>query len=200
MQTLEAIEKRRSIKHFDPQHKLTEQEIERLFAHAMLSPTSFNIQHWRFVAVTDQAQKEKIKAASWNQAQVSEASLVVLICADLNAWKKNPERYWANAPKEAQEVLVPMIDKFYKGNEDLQRDEAMRSVGISAQTIMLAAKDMGYDSCPMIGFDQKEVAKIIKLPDDHVIGMMITIGKATQEAKPRGGQLTMNDIVFRDSF
>lgn len=200
MQTLEAIEKRRAIKYFDPQHKLTNQEIERLFTHAMLSPTSFNIQHWRFVAITDQAQKEKVKAASWNQAQVSDASLVVLICADLKAWEKNPERYWANAPKEAQDVLVPMISTFYKGNDTAQRDEAMRSVGISAQTIMLAAKDMGYDSCPMIGFDPVEIAKIIKLPDDHVIGMMVTIGKAVQEAKVRGGQLPMNDIVFKNSF
>jgi len=200
MQTLEAIEKRRAIKHYDPQHKLTNQEIERLFSHAILSPSSFNIQNWRFVAITEQAQKEKIKAASWNQAQVGDASLVVLICADLKAWEKNPERYWANAPKEAQDVLVPMIGKFYNGNETLQRDEAMRSVGISAQTLMLTAKALGYDSCPMIGFDPVEVAKIIKLPGDHVIGMMLVVGKAVQEAKARGGQLPLNDVVFRESF
>ena len=56
-----------------------------------------------------------------------------------------------------------MIPSFYGKNEQLQRDEAMRSVGIAAQTLMLAAKDMGYDSCPMIGFDPVKVSEIINL-------------------------------------
>ena len=200
MQTLEAVETRRSIKHFDPNHKLREAEIEKLFSHAILSPTSFNIQNWRFVAVIDQAQKEKIKAVSWNQAQVSDASLVVLLCADLKAWANEPERYWVNAPEAAQKALVPMIGNFYNGNEELQRDEAMRSCGMAAQTLMLMAKDMGYDSNPMIGFDPNALAKIIKLPEDHVISMMLTIGKATESAKTRGGQLPLNDVVFREKF
>lgn len=200
MQTLEAIEKRRSVKSFDNTHKLSDPEIERLFAHAILSPTSFNIQNWRFVAVTDQEQKEKLKAAAWNQAHVADASLTIVICADLKAWSKNPSRYWENAPEELKKTLVPLIEKFYKGNESLQRDEALRSAGISAQTLMLTAKDMGYDSCPMIGFDAKEVAKIIKLPKNHIVCMMVVIGKATEPANPRGGQLPLNDLVFRNSF
>lgn len=200
MQTLEAIEKRRAVKHFDPAYQITEPEIEKLFAHAILSPTSFNIQNWRFVVVTDQVQKDKLKAAAWNQEQVSDASLVVIICADLEAWQENPGRYWINATKEVQKIIVPMIGKFYKGNNQLQRDEAMRSSGIAAQTLMLTAKDMGYDSCPMIGFDTKQVAQIINLPKDHVIAMMLTIGKASKEAHPRGGQIPLNDIVFRNKF
>jgi hypothetical protein len=44
---------------------------------------------------------------------------------------------------------------FHEGREELQRDEAQRSIGMAMQTIMLAAKAMGYDSCPMIGFDRE---------------------------------------------
>ncbi|MEM1305254.1 MAG: nitroreductase family protein, partial [Planctomycetota bacterium] len=86
------------------------------------------------------------------------------------------------------------------GNDALQRDEAMRSVGIAGQTIMLAAKAMGYDSCPMIGFDPAKVAEIISLPDDHVVGMMITVGKALKPAHARGGQLPKDEVVFADRF
>jgi len=76
----------------------------------------------------------------------------------------------------------------------------MRSCGIAAQTLMLAAKMMGYDSCPMDGFDFEKVAQLIKLPEDHVITMFVAIGKATKEAWPRAGQLAMSEVVINDRF
>jgi len=167
---------------------------------AMLSPTSFNMQNWRFVVVQDEGLRKEIRAASWNQAQVTEASILVLLCADLEAHNKNPARYWVNAPKAVQDVLVPMIPRFYNGQDRIQRDEAMRSVGIAAQTLMLAARALGYDSCPMVGFDPVKVGELIRLPDHHVIGMMLTIGKAIKAAMPRGGQLPMGEVVFRNRF
>ena len=200
MDTFDAIKKRRSIKHYDPNHLLSDDEIKRLMSLAILSPTSFNIQNWRFVIVTNPEIRKKIRAAAWDQAQVTDASLLLVLCADLKAWKKNPERYWKDAPKEAQDFLVPAIGKFYDGNGELQRDEAMRSCGIAAQTIMLAAKSMGYDSNPMIGFDPEIVAKIIDLPEEHVISMMIALGKPVKPAMPRGGQLSLDEVVFTDKF
>ena len=97
-------------------------------------------------------------------------------------------------------MLISMITDFYGGNEQLQRDEAMRSVGIAAQTIMLTSKDMGYDSCPMIGFDPDAVAKIINLPENHLISMLLVIGKATQPARPRSGQLPLSEVLVKDNF
>lgn len=199
MDTITAIRERRSVKHYNPNHKMTEAEISGLLELALLSPTSFNMQNWRFVAVTDQAKKDALCAAAWNQAQVREASLTILICADLNA-HRNGERYWTNAPEPVRQMLVPMISPFYEDKPQIQRDEAMRSVGIAAQTLMLAAKAMGYDSCPMIGFDPLQVGEIIGLPENHVIGMMLTIGKALKDANVRGGQLPYEEVVFRDGF
>ena len=200
MQTFEAIESRRSIKHFDPQHEFSEQEIEKLMGATLLSPTSFNIQNWRFVVVRNKEKRQQIFEASYYQAQVKDASLLVVLCADLKAHEKQPERYWRNAPQEVQSKLVPMITGFYGNNDNLQRDEAMRSTGIAAQTLMLAAKDMGYDSCPMVGFDSTKVAEIISLPEDHVISMFIVVGKATQPARERGGQLDYSDVIFEDQI
>ena len=74
MNTLQAIRERRSVKYFDPEHKLSATEIKSLMEHACLSPTSFNMQNWRFVLVTDSAQKEKLKAAAYGQAQVADAA------------------------------------------------------------------------------------------------------------------------------
>jgi nitroreductase len=76
----------------------------------------------------------------------------------------------------------------------------MRSCGMAAMTLMLAAKEMGYDSCPMDGFDFDEVGKLIDLPQDHVISMFVTIGKKAREPWPRGGQLPMQEVVINNRF
>ena len=200
MNTFDAIKERRSVKHYDPSYKLSEDEIEQLMSLAVLSPTSFNMQNWRFVLVKDPEIRKNIRSASWDQTQVTDSSLLVVICADLKSWKKDPAQYWRDAPKEARDFLVPAMGMFYEGKEQLQRDEAMRSGGIAAQTIMLAAKSMGYDSNPMIGFDPEKVAQIIDLPEDHVITMMMAIGKQIKPAMPRGGQLPLDKVVFIDRF
>jgi nitroreductase len=200
MNVTEAIIERRSIKSFDPTHRMTEQEIAKLMSLAMLSPTAFNIQHWRFVLVTDPVLRQQIRAVSWNQAQVEEASLLIILTADLKSWEKDPARYWANAPQAAQDYLVPAIGNYYQGNEQAQRDEGMRSCGMAAQTIMLAAKEMGYDTCPMDGFDFDAVAKLINLPTDHAPVMFVVVGKALAPARARSGQLNMDEVVIYNKF
>ncbi len=200
MNVNQAIVERRSVKAFDPQHKISEQEITKLMSLAMLSPTAFNIQNWRFVLVTEPVLRQQIRAVSWNQAQVEEASLLIVLTADLQAWAKQPERYWQNAPKAASDILVPMIGHYYQNNPQVQRDEAMRSCGMAAMTLMLAAKEMGYDTCPMDGFDFDAVAKLLNLPADHTPTMFVVVGKALKEASPRGGQLAMDEVVVYNQF
>ena len=200
MDTFDAIYQRRAVKHYDAEHELTDDEVQKLMEAAIQTPSSFNIQNWRFVLVRDKELREQIKEAAWGQAQVTDASLLIVMTADLKSWSKSPERYWKNAPKEVADTMVGMIGPFYEGKEQLQRDEAMRSSGLAGQTIMLAAKAMGYDSCPMIGFDPVEVAKLINLPEDHVIGFMISVGKSTQPARPKGGQLPLDEVVINDRF
>lgn len=166
----------------------------------MQAPSSFNIQHWRLVKVSDQNLRKQIRAAASDQAQITDASLLYVITADLKAWQKEPLRYWQNAPKQVQDILVPWMKPFYEGKEELQRDEAMRSVGFIAQTMMLASKAMGYDSCPMIGFDPQKVAELIKLPKDHVIGMILVVGKATKPAWPKPGFISKQEMLVENHF
>jgi len=200
MNIKQAISTRRSVKHYDPTHTMTDDEINELMEHAILSPTAFNIQHWRFIQVQDKDKRQKIEDASWGQKQVTESSLLLILCADLNAWEKQPERYWREAPKEVQDFLLPAIESYYTNHHQAQRDECIRSTSIAAMNIMLMAKGMGYDSCPMDGFDFDKVAKIINLPHDHIITMMLTIGNKKEDARPRSGQLALDDVFLTDSF
>jgi len=200
METIEAIRTRRSIKKFDPEYEITEGETQALLSLAMLSPTAFNIQHWRFVVVKDKKLREEIRAVTYMQPQITDASLLVVLCADIKAWRNQPERYWRNAPKEDREGILEAIQAYYEGREQVQRDEAMRSCGIAAQTLMLAAKAKGYDSSPMDLSDLNEVGKLINLPEEHVVTMFVAIGKGLQDPWPRGGQLSMDEVVKINHF
>ena len=200
MDTFDAIKTRRAIKKFDSSYKMTDEQVQSLMKLTLLSPTSYNQQNWRFVTVTDQAVKEKIHIAARNQAQPLDGSLVILLCGNMNAWKDDPMRYWKNHPLEKQEHVKEAMHKKYSDSPQNRRDEAIRSCGFAAQTIMLAAKQMGLDSCPMVGFEYNEMAKIINLPDDHIIVMMIVVGKAASPAAERGGQLSLDEVVFENKF
>lgn len=200
MDIFEAIYTRRAIKGFDPSHRLSEAEITRLLDAAIQAPTSFNIQHWRFVVVTDPELRKQLRAAGYDQAHITDSSVLIITTGDIKAWKKDPQRYWVNAPKEVGDMLVGWIGPFHEGREELQRDEANRSIGMAMQTIMLAARGMGLDSCPMIGFEFDKVAKLINLPADHVLGPMIAVGKRVKEPWPKPGQLPLSEVVVRDRF
>ncbi|AFZ54457.1 nitroreductase family protein [Cyanobacterium aponinum UTEX 3222] len=201
MNTLEAIYQRRSVKAFDPNHKITPEEEKQLLEATIQAPTSFNIQHWRFVILRDPQLRQKIRQEYGNnQAQMTDASLLILFTADVKAWEKNPSRYWQNAPKEVADLLVNWIAPFHEGREWLQRDEAQRSIGMAMQNLMLAAKEMGYDSCPMIGFDIEKVAELVNLPKDYVIGPMVAIGKKIKEPWPKPGQIPLEDLIVENSF
>jgi len=200
MNLFTAIEARRAIKHYSGNDRVSEADFERIMKAVLLSPTSYNIQHWRFVRVTDPQQRIKLQEAAWGQTQITEAAELIILCADTQAWCDKPQRYWANTPAEVQAVMLPMLEAFYQGKGQLQRDEALRSSGMAAQTLMLAAKALGYDTGPMIGFDSEQVADIINLPSGHIISMIITLGKAAKAANPRAGQLPLEEVLFENSY
>ncbi len=200
MELFTAVEQRRAVKHYDSEAVMPKQDFDKLMSSVLLSPTSYNIQNWRFVRVTDKDSRLKIKNAAWGQQQVEDASEVIILCADSQAWSDRPQRYWANTDTSVQDMILPMIESFYSGKAQTQRDETMRSCGMAAQTLMLSAKALGYDTCPMIGFDSGEVAKIINLPAEHVICMMIVVGKALEPANKRAGQLPLNEVLIENSF
>ena len=200
MQVSEAVCARRAIKWYDPEHKMPEETFRKLMDHAIRTPTAFNIQNWRFIRVTDPEQRRAIRAVAWDQAQVTDASELLVLCFDNKAWSRQPERYWRNAPQEVQDFLLPALADYYSDKPRVERDEGMRSCGLAGMAIMLAARELGYDTCPMDGFDYDAVGRIIGLPEDHAIAFMIAIGKGTKAPWPKPGQLPLEDVMIEDRF
>ena len=200
MNISDVIEARRSVKNFDPEYIMPEEDLAELIRLTKLAPSSFNMQNYRLLVVRDMEIRKQIRNVAWDQAHVTNSSVLFILCADLKAHQEDPSRYWSHAPQEVQDIIGPMIKPFYEGNERLIRDEAIRSTGLAGMTLMLAAKGLGYDSCPMIGFDSEKVAELIKLPPHYALSFMIPVGMKTQNGWDRGPRLSDDIVVSYDKF
>ena len=157
------------------------------------------MQNRHIVAVLDQGTKDKLQAAAWDQAHVGDASVVLVLAGDLAAYKSTA-RYLRNAPAEVREMFDGMIPGFYGGKDALLREESCRSIGLAASNVMLRARELGLDTCPMIGFDPAQVSEILGLDADHPPLMILVVGKRTADPRERLGLLNFEELVSVDRF
>lgn len=197
MDFLNVVRERRAVKNFDPDHAITDRELQELFSRVVLSPSSFNLQHWRFVVIRDKQRKAELRRAAHDQKQVETASAVIVVLGKLNAHEDAPAVF-SGTPESTQTVLLPMISRFYEGKPQLQRDEAIRSASLAAMTLMLGAVDMGYATCPMIGFDPDAVGRLIDLDDQHIPVMLVVMGKPIGDIRPRANRFPPSTVVKID--
>jgi len=199
MEFSDIVQERRSVKSYDTENSISDAELKELFGEVILTPSSFNLQHWTFIAVREPEQKKKLKEAAWGQQQVEDCSVAILVCGKLDAYKDAPEIY-KNAPKEVQEGLLPMINNFYEGKEQLQRDEAIRSASLAAMTLMYAAKNRGWATGPMIGFDPVETSKLLQLSSTYIPVMLLVLGYQKNAPRPRDTRRPIEEIVRLNSL
>jgi len=190
---------RRSVKKYDAAHAISDETLRTLFERVVLSPSSFNLQHWRFVVVRDPAVKRELRKAAYDQEQVETASAAIVVAGKLSAFRDAP-RIYAETPQGVRDAMLPMIEGYYANAPVFQRDEAIRSAALAAMTLMYAAYDLGYATGPMIGFDPKAVSEVVGLDGDHIPVMLVVLGKQVGELRPRPFRLTVSEVVKLDSF
>ena len=183
MELFDAIYQRRAIKAFDPEHIISADDEKKLFEAAIQAPTSFNIQHWRFVVVRDKVLRAEMRKLGNDQTQITDSSLLVIMTADMKAWQKDPSRYWVQAPKEVADLLVGWMGPFHDGRDWLQRDEAQRSIGMAMQTLMLAATDEGLASCAQgaLGLWRSPLEKRFRIPRHYQLLCGVSLGFAADQ-------------------
>jgi len=202
---LEVLKERVSANHFDTTKTLTESEIKDLVSYACEAPSSFNIQPWRFVAVTEKSAKEKLKAAAYGQPKVGDAAVTFVVLGDLKGIDKLPN---AIAPmlkagaidQKAHDGWLGMANGMYKDNPQLSRDEAIRSPSLAAMNLMIAAQAMGYSSGPMIGFDPEGVKKAIGISDRYLPVMLIAVGPGASGNWPRKPRFSVEQVLSFNTF
>jgi nitroreductase len=200
MDAIELIKQRISTNKFDTSRTLSETEIKELISYATEAPSAYNIQNWRFVAVTSPEEKARLKSLAYNQQKVVDAAVTFIVLGDLRGYEKLPQ------------ILKPLIDdgvmdkatadgwtrsaaSSYGANEQFARDEAIRSASFAAMTLMIAAQAKGLASGPMIGFDPAGVKREFNISDRYVPVMLLTVGYPATGNWPRKPRLGVEEVL-----
>lgn len=196
----EAIKGRISANNFDTTHVMTNAEISALIELAGHTPTSFNQQNWRVIAVTSADAKAKLMGLSWGQAKVGAAAVTFIMVGKSTGYKDIPAMFASTVaaghmPQETLDGMAGMASGMYAPNAALQRDEAVRSASMAGMTLMLAAQEKGLVTGPMIGFDPAGVSAAFGLSADEVPAMIITCGNAAPGNWPRKARRPVADVV-----
>ncbi|GGF95798.1 nitroreductase family protein [Paenibacillus abyssi] len=198
------IRDRHSVRSYDPSHEISEQEMKELLGDAILAPSSNNLQPWRFLVIQSKELKAKLLPIAYNQQQVVEASAIVAVFADMEAYKQAETIYGraveAGYMTEAtKDAFVTRLTGAYEGKPEVYRETALIDGGLVSMQLMLAAKARGYDTVPMGGYDKAQFVQAFEVPGHYVPVMLIAVGKA---AKPGHAttRLTVDEVAYFNTF
>lgn len=201
MDVKEALQRRRSIRHYKPD-PVPEDLLRELFEAARLAPSGTNQQPWRFVVVKNQGIKEQIQGAAFNQRFLSEAPVLLVCCADLSTYAKNTRKRvqeLVDAGVFGSEVFdnYPNIDQQLDGNA-LKGfiPHAMLNVALAVEHIALRAVSLGLGTCWVQLMKAKKIAQILNLPDDLVVTALLPVGYPAQDP-PQRPRIKVEEIIYK---
>jgi nitroreductase len=202
MEVSEAIRRRVSVEEFDPDATLSDAEIVSLVQAACHAPSSFNIQHWRFVAVRTAEGKRRLREVAFGQRHVAEAAVTFIVLGDLQGADALPEvmdlaveRGTLPAGKAA--AWVRMAREIY-ADPQTARDEAMRSASLAAMVLMLAAEERGLASGAISGFDADKLRREFAISERYVPAMLLAVGPASSTRPARQPRLAVDRVLAFD--
>lgn len=201
------IKNRRSANNFIEGVEVSKEEFSEIFELLKLAPSCFNIQHAHYLVITDKMKKDELMVAAFNQYKVHTASAAIIVLGDKEAYKKASSIYsgmlsLGMMKRFEYDQILNDINNLYEGRgEEFQYTEAVRNASLSAMMFMLVAKDRGWDTCPMIGFDSEKVRGIFNIPQNLEPVLLITMGKEdTSKARMRGYRKPVGEYVTFEGF
>ena len=169
---LSALNWRYATKVFDASKKLNAEQWSTLEQALTLTPSSYGLQPWRFINVADAKLREQLKAASWNQAQVTDASHFVVFAARTKMTASDIEHY-VQMTAQVRGIPASALDQYKQmmlgdvvngPRSSMAMEWAARQCYIALGNLMTSAALLGIDTCPMEGFDPASYDKVLGLP------------------------------------
>ncbi len=201
----EAIQSRRSTPSFDGT-PVPAEDLRQIVEAGLHAPSGYNMQPWRFVVVQSPEQKKKLRAASYNQAKVEEASVVIVACGDMDGWRGDlpmmlemgraggmPESYAAQASVSVSSYMSSFTPEQMKLWLNKQ-------VTLSFTHMLLMAEVLGYDTAPMEGFEQEKVHEVLRLPMSYWVVALLAVGHLKGADKFDGGRFDFSHTVFAEDY
>ncbi|NHV05949.1 MAG: nitroreductase family protein [Thaumarchaeota archaeon] len=173
MDVIEAIKSRRSIRSYKKED-VSDEDLNKILEAATWAPSAGNLNPWEFIVIKDEENKKKLSEAALEQYFISEAPVVVVVCAN-----------------------VTRTSSVY--GERGKRLYCIQDCAAATQNLLLAAHSLGYGTCWVGAFDDQEVAKLLKLPSNVIPLAIVPIGKPKEKpVTPR--RLPLSKVVHYETF
>lgn len=182
------MKERKSVRIYDPSFKIEKEELEEMLTLATSAPSSSNLQAWNFIVIQDQDVKKELRAIANNQAQVEQSSAVIAVLGNIDAYKNVEKIYTQNVEaghmdESIKERTVANTYAMYPNAPvEARMNIAAYDAGLISMQLMLIAKERGYDTIPMGGFDKAKFAERFELPEHLFPIVLIAVGKAAAPA------------------
>ncbi|MEZ5453043.1 MAG: NAD(P)H-dependent oxidoreductase [Thiothrix sp.] len=200
---MQAMNFRHACKKFDPERKIPNADFQQILEFGRLSPSSFGMEHWRFVVVQTPELREKLREACWNQPQITDSSHVVVIMAKHAAVEPGSnyvKKLFArrNLPQDAMEAY---LDR-YAAHNDTEIAPYMNTFAwaskqcyLALANMMTGAASLGIDSCPIEGFSKTGVEEVLGVDvSQYGVAVVVVFGYRAGEQTPRLRQ-PLEDLV-----
>ncbi len=202
---IDVIRDRRATPSFDGS-PVPAEDLRQILEAGLHAPSGYNMQPWRFIVVQSPEGKRKLRAASYNQAKVEEASVMIVACGDMDGWRKDldemlemgraggmPESYAAQARSSVSNYMSSFT-------ADQMKLWLNKQVMLAFTHMMLMAETLGYDTAPMEGFEQDKVHEALRLPLSFWAVALLCIGHLKGADKFDGGRFHLNHTVFGEEY
>jgi nitroreductase len=209
----EAIRDRRATPSFLPD-PVPEADLKKILLAGLSAPSAYNLQPWRFVVVRDPEQRRRLRVAAMNQPKVEEAPVVVVACADLDAWKAGDldeviriAQAHGHGDEARYASMRKNVTKFFTakpGSSGAVAPDfavwANRHTMIAFTTMMWMAEVLGYDTAPMEGFDEEQLKSVLGIPAQVRVVALLAIGRRQGTDKTFAGRFPISRTVFADRW
>jgi nitroreductase len=199
-----AIAERRASPSFDGS-PIPDTDLQKILQAGLHSPSGYNLQPWRFVVVRSPEQKKKLRAASYNQAKVEEASVMIVACGDADGWRSGDLDEMlrlgrlGGMPENYAEQAKANIPNFLSNHPNMPL-WLNRQVMLAFTHMLLMAEVLGYDTAPMEGFEEDKVHEALRLPLSYSVVALLGIGHLKGPDKFFGERFNMGRTVFAEEY
>ncbi|MEA0566014.1 nitroreductase family protein [Lysinibacillus irui] len=182
------MQERKSVRKYNATAKISRETIMQLIEDATSAPSSSNMQPWRFIVIDDKEIQKNINFFSFNQEQIETASAIIAVIGDIEMYLNAEEIYAKNVelgymPEEIANRLAKDALAMYGAAPTSTLENIVHfDAGLVSMQIMLLAKEMGYDTVPMGGFDKAKFAEYMELPENEIPILLLAIGEAAAPA------------------
>jgi nitroreductase len=205
----DAVRTRRSVHEYSDE-PVAEETIEAVFERVRYSPSSYNLQPWEFLVLTEDGNRERLQEVAYGQEHVTDAPVAIAVLgntdpsAHAEAVAEDQLRKGYLPNEEAKAGLLETVEGMADRDEETNRLWTTKSTALAGMTLMHAARAEGLSTCPVGGFDPEALREAFDIGDQYEPVMLVTMGHAAPNAAdtntPRKFRRSVDDIVHREEF